>query len=53
MSGDEDRIHEEEGEESEEDSDSEEEGEEEESDSEFDDPEDFVDNVTDEGKYTL
>ena len=48
MSGDEDRIHEEEGEESEEDNDSEEEGE---SDSEFDDPEDFVDNVTDEGKY--
>ena len=49
MSGDEDRIREDGGEESEEDDDSEEE---EESDSEYDDPEDYVDSVTDEGKCT-
>ena len=52
MSGDEDVINEEEGEESEEENDSEEEGAEEESDTEFDDPEGYVDKVTDEGKYT-
>ena len=48
MSGDEDRIREDEGEESEEDDDSEEE----ESDSEYDDPEGYVDSVSDEGKCT-
>lgn len=40
-----------EGEESEEDVESEEEEEEDETDSEFDDPEGYVDNITDEGKH--